>query len=102
MKVRFVFMTKAKGLMVHLIPDVMYIEPSDNSRAIVIGVLNMHLSFKFKKKKKTEEDTICYQMQQLNSAWKKLGEEITKTQLVQAIVELGKQMDKLEWKGGEQ
>lgn len=50
MKVRFVFMTKASGLMVHLIPEVMYIEPSDNSWAIVIGVLNMHLSFKFHKK----------------------------------------------------
>ena len=50
MKIRFVFMTKATGLMVHLIPDVMYIEPSDNSWAIVIGVLNMHLSFKFYRK----------------------------------------------------
>lgn len=55
MKVRFFFMTRASGLMVHLIPDVMYIEPSDNSRAIVIGVLNMHLSFKFQRKTEATE-----------------------------------------------
>lgn len=60
MKVRFVFMTKASGLIVHLIPDVMYIEPSDNSRAIVIGVLNMHLSFKFQKKQKRQNMTMDF------------------------------------------
>jgi hypothetical protein len=81
-------MTKASGLMVHLIPDVMYIEPSDNSRAIVIGVLNMHLSFKFKKRAKrvkTEEDTIIGQWSQLAIAVGALKTAIENTPLVISI-----------------
>lgn len=64
MKVRFVFMTRATGLMIHLLPDVMYIEPSDNSRAIVIGVLNMHLSFKFQKKQKRQNMTMDFRFKE--------------------------------------
>ena len=99
MKVRFVFMTKASGLMVHLIPDVMYIEPSDNSRAIVIGVLNMHLSFKFYRKKKSEEDTLLHKAEQLDKAVEGAKEAIN-TDLMKGINRLAKQWAMLT-KGGE-
>lgn len=99
MKVRFVFMTKASGLMVHLIPDVMYIEPSDNSRAIVIGVLNMHLSFKFYRKKKSEEDTMLHKSEQLNKAVEGAKQAIN-TDLMKGINKLAKQWAMLT-KGGE-
>lgn len=100
MKVRFVFMTKASGLMVHLIPDVMYIEPSDNSRAIVIGVLNMHLSFKFYRKKKSEEDTMLHKSEQLNKAVEGAKQAIN-TDLMKGINKLAKQWAML-MKGGEE
>ena len=99
MKVRFVFMTRATGLMVHLIPDVMYIEPSDNSRAIVIGVLNMHLSFKFYRKKKSEEDTMLHKSEQLNKAVEGAKQAIN-TDLMKGINKLAKQWAMLT-KGGE-
>lgn len=99
MKVRFVFMTKASGLMVHLIPDVMYIEPSDNSRAIVIGVLNMHLSFKFYRKKKALEDTMLHKSEQLDKAVEGAKQAIN-TDLMKGINKLAKQWAMLT-KGGE-
>lgn len=49
MKVHFVFMTRATVLMVHLIPDVMYVE-APNGWSLVFGWLNMHLAIKFYKK----------------------------------------------------
>ncbi len=99
MKVRFVFMTKTSGLMVHLIPDVMYIEPSDNSRAIVIGVLNMHLSFKFYRKKKALEDTMLHKSEQLDKAVEGAKQAIN-TDLMKGINKLAKQWAMLT-KGGE-
>lgn len=77
MKVRFVFMTRATGLMVHLLPDVMYIEPSDNSRAIVIGVLNMHLSFKFQRKKKRENLEMDFRFKEPIKAMQDLRKALT-------------------------
>lgn len=100
MKVRFVFMTRATGLMVHLLPDVMYIEPSDNSRAIVIGVLNMHLSFKFYRKKKALEDTMLHKSEQLNKAVEGAKEAIN-TDLMKGINKLAKQWAMLT-KGGKE
>lgn len=76
MKVRFVFMTRATGLMVHLLPDVMYIEPSDNSRAIVIGVLNMHLSFKFYRKQKRQNMTMDFRFKEPIKAMQDLKKAI--------------------------
>ena len=99
MKVRFVFMTRATGLMVHLLPDVMYIKPSDNSRAIVIGVLNMHLSFKFYRKQKREEDTMLHKSEQLNKAVEGAKQAIN-TDLMKGINRLAKQWAMLT-KGGE-
>ncbi|MBR3783648.1 MAG: hypothetical protein IKJ78_04185 [Bacteroidales bacterium] len=80
MKVRFVWMTPSKGLMVHLVPDIMLI-PTESSFAIVAGWLNMHLSFKFKKRQKTEKDTIKYKFSELHNATQGLKKEIGKTRL---------------------
>ena len=100
MKVRFVFMTRATGLMVHLLPDVMYIEPSDNSRAIVIGVLNMHLSFKFYRKKKALEDTMLYRAEQLEKACENARAAICSTELAQATAKLAQLWGSIFKKGG--
>lgn len=59
MKVRFVWMTPSKGMMFHLVPDIMLI-PTESSFAIVAGWLNMHLSFKFKKRQKKQEGITLY------------------------------------------
>lgn len=87
MKVRFVWMTPSKGLIVHLVPDIMLI-PTESSFAIVAGWLNMHLSFKFKKRAKrvkTEEDTIIGQWSQLAKAVGDLKTAIENTPLVISI-----------------
>lgn len=41
MKVRFVWMTPSKGMMLHLVPDIMLL-PTESSFIIVAGWLNMH------------------------------------------------------------
>lgn len=100
MKVCFVFTTRATGLMVHLLPDVMFIVPSDGSRAIVIGVLNMHLSFKFYRKEKALEDTMLYQAERLETAYENARGAICSTELVQAIAKLAQLLGSIFKKGG--
>lgn len=98
MKVRFVWMTTSKGLMVHLVPDIMLI-PTESSFAIVAGWLNMHLSFKFQKKQKREEDTMLNKSEQLDKAVEGAKQAIN-TDLMKGINKLAKQWAMLT-KGGE-
>lgn len=101
MKVRFVWMTPSKGLMVHLVPDIMLI-PTESSFAIVAGWLNMHLSFKFKKKHKTEKDTLIYKADKLTESVENLKCEMGKTDLMQGITKLAQAWAGLVGKGGEE
>lgn len=75
MKVRFVWMTPSKGLMVHLVPDIMLI-PTESSFAIVAGWLNMHLSFKFQKKQKRQNMTMYFRFKEPIKAMQDLKKAI--------------------------
>ena len=84
--------------MFHLVPDIMLIL-TESSFAIVAGWLNMHLSFKFHKKRKREEDTMLHKSEQLDKAVEGAKEAIN-TDLMKGINRLAKQWAMLT-KGGE-